>query len=268
MSSLPVTRVGHGPPLVLVHGSATDRTTWSIQLASKALRERFELIAYDRRTVATLGEAADDLAQIVGDTPALIVGSSFGSVVALELARSRRAPCAGLVMIEPPIAASDEPPDVMASAQASFGAEPTTLPTSREFFTLFDRTVVEAGGPAAGELFLRTVLGPAAFAKIPRAFLERSVARWAEIRADCVALLAYAPRYAELTALDVPILLVGGEQSAPYFRTTLDALAAALPRARRATVPRAGHMLHAEAASKFGQLVIEFAEEIGYLAEE
>jgi pimeloyl-ACP methyl ester carboxylesterase len=58
------------------------------------------------------------------------------------------------------------------------------------------------------------------------------------------------------------VLLVGGEQSSPFFRRTLDALAAVLPRARLATIPRAGHMLHAEAPTKFADLLIGFAAEL------
>jgi pimeloyl-ACP methyl ester carboxylesterase len=246
--TLPVIHAGRGPRIVFVHGSATDRNTWAIQLASQ-LRQRFELIAYDRRSVDTIAVAARDLAEVIDGKPAIVVGSSFGAVVALELARSRLAPCAGLVLIEPPLPATDTPPD--APPQADFLAE-------------FDRTVAESGGPAAGELFLRTVLGDAAFARIPRAFVERSKAKWAEIRADCLALLAYAPRYAELATLDIPVVLVGGEQSAAYFAATLDALAAALPRARRVTIPRAGHMLHAEAPQRLADLLTRLATDIGF----
>jgi pimeloyl-ACP methyl ester carboxylesterase len=262
MQSLHVVRAGHGPRVVLVHGSATDHATWSIQLASP-LRRRFELVAYDRRSATTIAAQAADLAQVIGDAPALVVGSSFGAVVALELARSRLAPCAGLVLIEPPMAPNDDPQDMVAVARAAVGGAPWPVaPAPSGFLDDFDRKVAEAGGPAAAELFLRTVLGEPAFAKIPRAFLERSTAKWAEIRADCLALTTYQPRYAALGALDLPVRLVGGERSAPYFRVTLDALAAALPDARIEIVPGAGHMLHAEAPSRFTELVTRFADEL------
>ncbi len=229
----------------MIHGSAADHQTWSIQLAS-SLKERFTLIAYDRRTDATtVEEHAADAATLV-QSRAIIVGSSFGAVVGLELVRTRPDLCAGAVLVEPPMAASDD----LASVPPTFLAE-------------LDRRVAEQGGPAAGEFFLRTVLGDTAFERMPRAFQERSAGKWAEIRADSAALLAYRPRYADLARVTVPVLLVGGERSAPYFRPTLDALAAALPDARRATVPGAGHMLHAEAPRKFADLLIQFATEHG-----
>lgn len=147
-------------------------------------------------------------------------------------------------------------------------APPPPLPPApgrrlARFLDEFDRIAAASGGPAAGEFFLRTVLGDAAFAWMPKRFVERSKAKWAEIRADSVALMAYRPRYAELGAITVPVLLLGGGRSTPYFRVTLDALAAALPRARLEVIARAGHMLHAEAPARFAELIAGFAEECG-----
>lgn len=240
---LHVVRAGQGPRVLFVHGSAADHTTWSIQLASRELREHFELIAYDRRGSATsVEEHAEDAAAILGGEPAILAGSSFGSVIALELMRTRPALVRGAVLIEPPMAASDE----HSAASVSFLEE-------------FDRRVAEQGGPAAGEFFLRFVLGDAAFERIPKPFRERAAARWAEIRADSGALMAYKPRYRELAQVTVPTLLLGGARSAPYFRATLDALVAALPNARLETVANAGHMLHAEAPRTYAEHLIAFA---------
>lgn len=243
--SLHVVRQGHGPQILLVHGSASDATTWSIQLASP-LRERFSLVAYDRRTeVETVEAHAADAASLI-EGRALVVGSSFGAVITLELVRSRPDLVAGAVLIEPPMAASDAPP-----APAQFLAE-------------LDRIAAEQGGPAAGEKFLRTVLGDASYERMPRAFQDRAKHKWREIRADSAALIAYAPRYGELARVTTPVQLVGGDRSAPYFRDTLDALAAALPAASLEIVGNAGHMLHAEAPRRFGEVITAFAERIHF----
>lgn len=239
------------PRVVLVHGSATDHTTWAIQLGS-SLKDQFELVAPDRNfTRTTVADHAADLAAVVGagaSGTALVVGSSFGAVIALELARTRSALVPGMVLIEPPMPPSDDP--AFAGAQKAFYSE-------------FERRVRDEGGPAAGEYFLRTVLGSEAYERIPHAFRDRSRERWAEIRADSEALVAYRPRYAELRTCEVPALLLGGERSAPLFRPTLEALAAALPDAELVTIPNAGHMLHAEAPRKFAELLIRFAREVG-----
>jgi pimeloyl-ACP methyl ester carboxylesterase len=228
--------------VLLIHGSAADSSTWSIQLASAALRQRFSLIAYDRPILASVEEQARvAAAKLTG--PALIIGSSFGAVIALELLRTTEQ--RGAVLIEPPMAAADDAPAVPAA-----------------FLAEYDRRAVEQGGPAAAEFFLRTVLGDAAFERMPRAFRDRATAKHAEIRADSAALIAYRPRYALLAAVSAPVLLLGGERSAPYFRPTLEALLAHLPRARLEIVSGAGHMLHAEASRRFAELVTGFADEI------
>lgn len=220
---------------------------WSLQLAS-ALRDRFTLIAYDRRSDAPTVEAhAEDAAAVLADAtdPALVVGSSFGGVVALELTRRHPAMVAGAVLIEPPIAATDG----AAAPVAGFLDE-------------FDRIAARDGGPAAGELFLRRVLGDAAFERIPRTFQDRAMSQFAAIRADAVALIAYRPRYAELARLTTPVLLLGGERSPPTFRPTLEALHRALGRARLEIIENAGHTLHVEAPRRFGDLVAAFAAEV------
>ena len=229
-------------PVLLIHGSAADHTTWSIQLHSPVLAARFSLTAYDRPLLDTVEQQAD-VALTYLEQPAIVVGSSFGAVIALEVVRRR--PQLGAVLIEPPMGATDDAP----AAPAAFLAE-------------YDRRAAREGGPAAAEFFLRTVLGDTAFERMPKAYRDRATQKYAEIRADSAALIAYKPRYGELARVQTPVLLLGGDRSAPYFRPTLEALARALPKARLEIVPAAGHMLHAEASRTFAQLLFAFADEI------
>lgn len=233
---LHVVRAGAGPLVVLVHGSATDHATWSIQLASK-LTEQVELVAYDRRGAGrspapdgralTVEDHAADLVALLAELrrPALVVGSSMGGVVVLEAA-----------------------PD-----------------TQGALVTALDELAAREGGPAAAERFLRTVLGEAAWSRLPRAFQVRSTSYWPQIRGDCHALTRYRVRYATLPAIATPALLLAGDRSAPYFRPTIEALTAALPRARMDVVPGAGHMMQAEAPRGFHERLLGFAAEVGHL---
>lgn len=252
--SLHVVLAGFGPSMLFIHGSAADHATWTMQRNHPALISAFRVITYDRRgtglsaastPVHTVAEHARDALALLDAHPSarpLIVGSSFGAVVALEAVRSATRPLAGCVLIEPPLAAADATPAV----PLTFAAE-------------FTRLRQQDGGPAAAAYFLRTVLGEAAFARIPRLFLARSLEMADAIAADSVALANYAPRYAALAACATPFLLVGGGRSAAYFADTLAALAAHLPHAQRVTLPTAGHMLHAEAAKEFNAALLAFA---------
>jgi len=235
-----VVRAGSGPRILLIHGSAADHTTWSIQLVNPPAG--FEVFAYERYPAATVEEGAAQAASMI-ESSGLVVGSSFGAVVALELVRSRPELVTGALLIEPPMAADD-----------------STSPAPVEFLAEFDRRLATEGGPAAAEFFLRTVLGDATFERMPRAFQDRAKSKWAAIRADSGALIAYKPRYAELAHVTQPVLLVGGDKSPPYFAATLDSLERALPNATRANVP-AGHMLHAEAPRRFHELLVKLTRD-------
>lgn len=252
---LHVVRAGRGPLVVLVHGSATDHSTWTIQLASATLRERVRLVAYDRRIGGTIEAHAADLGALIeAEAPGervLVVGSSCGGVVVLELARRGGAALAGAVLMEPPLPPSDDAPSYLAR-QAALLAE-------------LDRLAAAQGAAAAAELFLRTVLGDEAWSRLPRRFQERSKTYWPQIRGDCHGLAAYRVRYPSLGAVSMPVLLLGGDRSAPYFRPTMEALLAALGHAQMDIIPGAGHMMQADASRGFHERVLGFAEGVGAL---
>lgn len=245
-----VTR-GTGAPVLLVHGSAADHSTWSVQLAS--LGAHLSMLAYDRRGsgrspaacgVLTVADHALDASRLVEQRlggRALVVGSSFGAVVALELARTRPERVAGLVLCEPPLPCADD----VAPVPVGFGCH-------------FDRLVSEQGGAAAGDFFLRSVLGEEAVARMPARFRERAAAEWRQIRADCAALGRYRVGYDRLAGeVRAPVALVAGGRSAPFYRDTLESLAAALPGSELHVLAGAGHMMHVEAHRAFAAIVRE-----------
>jgi pimeloyl-ACP methyl ester carboxylesterase len=101
---------GHGPPLVIIHGTSADHTRWAPVI--DALENQFTTYAIDRRGRGastdgreyTIESEFDDVAAVIdsieGDVD--VVGHSYGAICALEA--TLRAPrVRRLVLYEPPL---------------------------------------------------------------------------------------------------------------------------------------------------------------------
>ncbi|MCJ0873866.1 alpha/beta hydrolase [Streptomyces sp. AP-93] len=114
--------VGEGDPLVWVHGSWNDHTSWKPAIEAD-MRASFTVVAYDRRghgrseTVPGQGtrrQDEDDLAALIeqlGLAPVHAAGNSFGASIVLALAARRPELFLSLTLHEPPLIAvvADEP---------------------------------------------------------------------------------------------------------------------------------------------------------------
>ena len=189
---------------------------------------------------ARSADAAEILRSEV-EGPCALVGSSFGAIVALDVARSYPELISTLILCEPPLAPSDY-----------------LAPVPDGFACRFDALVSQEGGEAAAEFFLRCVLGDESFERMPKTFRHRSMAAWQQIRADMVALGAYRPRYQDLAEeVQCPVALLGGERSADFYRETLEALHFALPTSELRTLRGAGHMMQVDAHRQFNAILRE-----------
>jgi len=228
--------------MLMIHGSATNHSTWSVQFAD--LKDDFCMLAYDRCGDAhhSIEDHADDAAEILKSEvtgPSIVVGSSFGGIVALDLARRYPSLVSTLVLCEPPLAQSDYLPAV----PEGFGCK-------------YDRLIAQGGGAAASEFFLRSVLGDEVFERMPKSYRARSMAGFANIRADMAAMARYRTRYNDLASeIQAKVLLLGGERSAGFYLETLEALQLAIPGATLHTMRGAGHMMQVEAHRQFAELM-------------
>jgi pimeloyl-ACP methyl ester carboxylesterase len=106
---------GEGPPVLLVHETATSGAIWDPLAGS--LEPRARAIVYDRRgwgdssvpddyrrtTIEEQSEDAAALLESVADGPAVVCGAGLGAVIALDLLIREPAAVAGAVLIEPPL---------------------------------------------------------------------------------------------------------------------------------------------------------------------
>jgi len=197
---------GTGDPLLLVHGTACDRSVW--EELRGALPDGYRAIAYDRRGYGesgapepyegtTVEEQADDAAELlesIGASPALLCGHDLGALACLDLLRRRPELASGAVLIEPPLLAlSPRGPEEMSGLREAVqrGAADRGPGGAVEAF------LVELGGEPVVDLLGRRRLDAAKAA--PRAFA-----------AD----LAAAPRWSfarrELRAIEAPVIVIAG----------------------------------------------------------
>ena len=252
-----VFRLGEGPPVVLVHGTTSDHTTWRV--VAPMLASRFELFAVDRRGRGASGDGPasiadgyrmedeyDDLAAVVEAVaderggPVDVVGHSFGGRCGLGAAE-RTPALRRLVVYEG------------APARSGERFERADLVTELE------RRVRAGDRAGALEWFMRVVVG-------------MDDAAIAAFRADPVwpARVAAAhtiPR--ELAAADVdlparfagvrqPILLLVGGESRAVFRAGSGELAALLANGSLAVIDGARHGAHHTHPAAFVGAVADF----------
>lgn len=212
---------------LLIHGSATDGSTWGPLIRAMA---GAEVAAPDRDPALTsVADHAAALEPLI-DGPTLAIGSSFGGIIALELARRDPGRIAGVVAMEPPAPASVLSPAV-----------------PHRLGCLFDLAAAVGDGEAAAEVFVRAVLGDAAFERIPARLRERTLSSWPAIRADMRCLAGY--RFERLAAVAAPVLVLRGDRSPARFDASIATLERLLADVRVATIAGAGHMMHVEAAA-------------------
>jgi pimeloyl-ACP methyl ester carboxylesterase len=242
---------GEGPALVLVHGTSADRTRWAPVLPM--LERTFTTYAVDRRGRGLSGDAPaysiereyEDIAAVAGSVPGPVslLGHSYGALVCLQAAL-RAANLHRLVLYEPafPVDGPIYPPGARERFQAMLDAG------DREgmIVALFR----EIAGLTGDEI--------AALRK-EQVWPARVAAAHTILREFADADYAFEP--ARFRDLDVPVLLLQGEESPAFLKAATAALHEALPRSRVAVMAGQGHAAMSTAPDLFARLVTEFLGE-------
>jgi len=244
---------GEGVPVVFLHPTAGD---WrSFDLHRPAIADRYRYVAYSRRyhyPNASAGDGSDytdqaHLADLVAFLRALdagpvhLVGASSGAALALRAALQYPELVRSAVLDEPDlpslIAALPEARAVAAEAAANLQAR---------------QAAARSGDLArAAELL--------ALQRLP----DDEVRRWSD-NLRVLGLRAPAARPPALRCVDaararVPILVLRGQRTIPYFQLVSDTLAGCLPPGTaRELVPRAGHFNYLQEPAAFQRLVLPF----------
>lgn len=243
--TLAATDQGEGPPVALLHGLFGQRGNFGA--IQRRLAERFRVIALDLRnhgasphaTTMTYTEMADDVLKTLramGGLPARLVGHSMGGKVAMAAALAAPDAVARLCVV-------DIAPRAYAPGFAPYAAAMAALPLASGMTRgAADRALAGAVPDAGVRAFLLQNLrldGPSPSWRL----------NLPAIAAALEDLSAWVPP--EQPAFPGPTLFLAGERSDYIRPEDAPAIAARFPAARIATVPGAGHWVHAEAPEAF-----------------
>jgi pimeloyl-ACP methyl ester carboxylesterase len=250
---------GQGDPLVLVHGGWSDLHNW--QPVAPDLAHSFLVVAIDRRghgqserlaDQGTRRDQEDDLAALIeglGRGPVHIVGTSFGGSIAIGLAARRPELVRSVIAHEPPLISlvADDPQmePLMAEVQGS-------VQSVLERLALGD---VEGG---ARQFVEEVALGPGAWEQLPKPLRETMIDSAPAFVAEQEDPNWASLDLAELSRVDLPVLLTQGDQSPPWFAGIVARLAELVDGATVRTYGAAGHAPHITHPSDYLATVTDF----------
>lgn len=250
---------GHGPPLVLLHGFTGSAANWQPHVA--VFEKRFRAIAIDLLGHGGSDSPADparyrmercveDLISVfdqLGLGRVNLLGYSMGGRVALHVAAAHPDRVRALVLesASPGLAAPAERAARMASDEA--------------LADFVEREGLEAFVDRWEQLplFASQTRLPASVRAELRAQRMQNNRRGLANSLRGLGTAAQPPLWDRLSELRMPTLLIAGELD-QKFAAIARSVAGALPNARLALVPDAGHTVHLEQPEIFDRLVLEF----------
>lgn len=276
---LELTTTGDGPLIIFVHGSASDYRTWDSQLSY--FSSAFRVVTYSRRhhwpndpipdgDEYSMRDHVDDLKRVienVSNEGATIIGSSYGAYLALVLSIETPTLIKRMVLAEPPViplftSFPPEPHEIV----GLLVSRPATGFSIIKFVATGlapAKSAAKRGDmDAALSIFGRAVLGKKTFEKMPEERLKQARANFsrAELLSDSV-MMKINPR--DVRRIDIPTLLITGEQSPRMFHFLTDRLEELLPYAERRNIPRASHAMHEDNPESYNEAVMDFLRRRG-----
>ena len=241
-TALAYTDEGAGPPVILVHGSASTRGQW--RAAVLDLSPRFRVLAPDLHGYGgtplppTLGsltfddevELIDALADLAAEDVHL-VGHSYGGAICLRAASLRPERVASLVLIEP----------TAFHLLHRLGEHAAW----REIESVATRHVAlaDAGDlDACADHFLGYWIGLDAWRAMPPDLRARITQTMPKIAQEWRMVFAATDLYESVAATSIPTLLVRGTSTTLAARSVVELLRDQLPHAWLVEIEGAGHM--------------------------
>jgi pimeloyl-ACP methyl ester carboxylesterase len=246
-------------PLVLVHGSWVDHTTFD--QVQPVLAHGFQVLTYDRRghgqserprqgrTIADDVADLEALLEALDLYPVHVAGSSLGGSVAIHLAGRRPDLLRSLASHEAPLVALVDGPDPELERALAAMAEVT-------------ERVVAGDARGAARTFVEAVaLGPGAWDRLSPAVQENLVSNapsWPSEYFDTSAATVDPTALSEFYA---PVMLTTGQNSPGFFHRLSKKLGARFPNAEERVLLGTGHVPHLTHPTLYTGMLVQFCLE-------
>ena len=245
---------GEGASILLIHPSGATGSTWGP--AVEALARVGRVITYDRRGYARSGgqpvrklstHSADAAALLesLQAAPAVVVGTSSGAMIALDLAVRRPELVRAVVEHEGPW---------------RFARHLPTGPQVRTFATM-GSFVLRARHSEAAEVLLRSAYayreGGTAWDAFPEEWRRAGRENAKATLWDFLISIGNHPGAAELASIEVPVVCSYGSRSPDFMARRTRALAAVIPTAWTPRIEGAAHAAPFDAPADFVQLIAD-----------
>jgi len=242
-------------PVLLIHGFPLNNMMWDLQVGD--LSDVARLISPDLRGHGmsdptqppySVGMFAEDCAALLDQlgitVPIVVAGHSMGGYVAFEFCRRYPERVAGLILVS--TRAGDDSAETKAARDKSAGV------------------AIAQGVEPIAEGMLPKLLAPENFAaEVDLVDFARDMMIETSVEGVVGALAAMRDRpdsTPDLPGLDVPTLILHGEEDQLIPLAEAEAMAAAMPQARLVIVPEAGHLPSLENPEVFNEALREFLE--------
>jgi pimeloyl-ACP methyl ester carboxylesterase len=244
-------RAGRGAPLVLLHGALSDARVWRPQI--EGLAGEFELTAWDAPGAGrssdpsppfgldAWADALADFLEAIDVGPAHVLGLSFGGSLALELYRRRPGAVRSLILADSYAGWKGSLSEAEVEQRKEMALRTSRMPPDE----LIERWLPEllTGGATPERV-------------------EELKAIMSDTHPAGLRLLAEAMAAADLRdvlpRIEVPTLLLWGEQDERSPLRVAEAMRESIPGAELVTIPGAGHDSNVEQPERFTAAVRSF----------
>jgi pimeloyl-ACP methyl ester carboxylesterase/GNAT superfamily N-acetyltransferase len=246
---------GDGPPLVLLHADLTTSEMWDVQWeplahAYRAIRYDLRGCGWSRRPPGPFSPR-EDLAQLLGFLGverAVLIGASIGGQVAIDFTLEHPERVAALILIGAGVSGIEPSAfmrkcDEEIEALAARGEIAQAVELALQLWVDGTRRSGEQVEPTMRERV--------------REMMTRNVAR-AATQEQSQPLPLEPPARSRLGKVEVPTLVVVGEQDLPETVATADLLARSIRGAQKVVMQGAAHLPSMEQPERFTRLVMAF----------